>query len=86
MPASKEEITQAEREGVLFRCLTAVSGVVEESGRLVGVSCVNMALGEPDASGRMSFHPAGDSGFEMHADHVIVAVGQLTDLSFLSPR
>jgi 2-oxoacid:acceptor oxidoreductase delta subunit (pyruvate/2-ketoisovalerate family) len=85
MPASREEIARAEREGVLFRYLTGVFAVVEQSGRLVGVSCVNMELGEPDASGRRSFHPVRDSGFELRADHVIVAAGQLTDLSFLPP-
>ena len=83
MPASKGEIAQAEREGVLFRYLTGITAVVEQSGRLVGVSCVNMELGEPDASGRRSFHPVRDSGFELRADHVSIAAGQLADLSFL---
>lgn len=85
MPASEEETAQAQREGVLFRFLTGVTAVVEQSGRVVGVSCVNMELGEPDASGRRSFHPVRDSGFELPADHVILAAGQLADLSFLPP-
>ena len=44
-----------------------------------------MGLGEPDAGGRRSFHPAGGPGFEVPADHVIVAAGQAADLSFLPP-
>ena len=85
MPASQEEIAQAEREGVLFRFLTGVIAVVEGSGGLGEISCVNMGLGEPDLSGRRSFYPIPDSGFVVRADHVIVAAGQATDLSFLPP-
>ncbi len=85
MPASEEEIAQAEREGVLFRFLTGVTAVVGQSGRPAAVSCVSMELGEEDAGGRRSSHPVRGSEFELRADHVIIAAGQTADLSFLPP-
>jgi len=85
MPASEEEIVQAEKEGIGFHYLTGVTGVIEGSEKGKTVSCIKMRLGEIDETGRKSFHPLKDSSFEMRADHIILAVGQKTDLSFL-PR
>ncbi len=85
MPASEEEIVQAEREGIGFHYLTGVTGVIEQSEKGKTISCIKMRLGELDETGRKSFYPLEDSSFEIKADHIILAVGQKTDLSFL-PR
>ena len=52
MPAEREEIEDALEEGVELKCLVAPKKAVVEGGRLVGLECVEMELGEPDASGR----------------------------------
>jgi len=86
MPATEEEILQAEKEGVLFHCLTAVYGVVEEEGRVNAVSCIKTELGDKDEKGRRVFQPLEGSNFELKAEHIIFAVGQKSDLSFLPSR
>jgi 2-oxoacid:acceptor oxidoreductase delta subunit (pyruvate/2-ketoisovalerate family) len=86
MPATEEEILQAEREGVVFNYLTSVYGIVEEKGRVEAVSCIKTELGEKDENGRRVFRPLEGKDFELTAEHVIFAVGQRPDLSFLPGR
>ena len=53
MPARNEEIHHAKEEGVNFKLLNnPVKVLGDESGKVVGLECVEMELGEPDASGR----------------------------------
>lgn len=73
MPADEEELREAIAEGVLFRPLLSPVGV--RDGRLI---CEKMELGEPDASGRRSPVPTGETE-EIEADTVIAAVGERTD-------
>ncbi len=47
-----------------------------------GVRCVEMELGDADESGRRRPVPKPDSEVVIKADHVIVAIGQGTDLDF----
>ena len=86
MPATEEEILQAEKEGVAFNYLTAVYGVLEEEGRVKAVSCIKTELGEKDKKGRRPFKILEGSNFELKAENVIFAVGQSPDLSFLPGR
>ena len=86
MPATEEEIFQAEREGVVFHYLTAVYGVVEEEGRVKAVSCIKTELWDKDEGGRRAFKNVDGSNFELKVEQVILAVGQSPDLSFLPGR
>lgn len=76
MPARTEEIEHAEQEGVKFRYLTAPVRFIGDDRRWVRqMECVQMQLGEPDASGRRRPIPKAGSNFLMEVDMVIVAVG-----------
>ena len=76
MPARLEEIHHAKEEGVEFRFLTAPVRVLgDEEGRVTALECVNMELGEPDASGRRRPVEVPESNHALEADMVIAAIG-----------
>lgn len=76
MPARKEEINHAEEEGVEFLLLAnPVEIIGDEQGDVKAVKCIEMQLGEPDASGRRSPIPVEGSEFTVDCDEVIVALG-----------
>jgi glutamate synthase (NADPH/NADH) small chain len=76
MPARKAEIHHAEEEGIEFHLLTNPTRYIgDDRGRLTGMECLKMELGEPDASGRRRPVPIKGSEFEIETDLVIVAVG-----------
>lgn len=76
MPAYAEEIEAAIEEGVRVECLMSPEAFVQKDGRVTGVRCAPMRLGDFDRSGRR--RPEADSRQEtvMPADQVILAVGQ----------
>ena len=76
MPARAEEIHHAEEEGIEFRLLTNPVRVIDDgNGRVAGVECVEMELGEPDASGRRRPVPKEGSNFVIDLDILIIAIG-----------
>ena len=75
MPAYKEEIEEAIHEGVKLQLLTAPVDVVVEGGKVAGIRCRPMRLGQFDGSGRRRPEDAGDV-FTIPADEILVAVGQ----------
>lgn len=76
MPARAAEVHHAEEEGIEFFLLTnPVRYIGNEKGRLVGMECLKMELGEPDASGRRSPVAVKGSEFTLDCDLCIVAVG-----------
>ena len=76
LPARLEEIHHAKEEGIIFKFLTAPLEVLgNEDGWVCGMKCVEMELGEPDASGRRRPIPKDGSEFEIDVDCVIVAIG-----------
>ena len=76
MPARLEEIHHAKEEGVVFKLLTNPTEILgDENGFVRGVRCVEMELGEPDASGRRRPVPKAGSEFELPVQTVIVAIG-----------
>ncbi len=78
MPARREEIQHAEEEGVKFLFLTSPTRYIgDREGRLVKADLVKMELSEPDDSGRRRPMPVAGSEFQVDADIVIVAVGNL---------
>ena len=83
MPANPYEIKEAEHEGVKISFLAAPKRILGQNGRVSGVECVKMELGEPDESGRRSPKPIQGSEFTVLADSVILAIGEAPDISFL---
>ena len=79
MPAGPEEIEAAEEEGVEVNILAAPVEVLAQKGRVTGIRCIKMELGEPDASGRRRPIPIEGSEFSMQVDNVIMAIGQTVD-------
>ncbi|MBB5347409.1 NADPH-dependent glutamate synthase [Desulfoprunum benzoelyticum] len=76
MPARKAEIHHAEEEGIEMCLLTNPTRYLgNEKGRLTGMECLRMELGEPDASGRRRPVPIKGSEFQVDCDLCIVAVG-----------
>lgn len=84
MPASPWEIEEAEEEGIDLQLLVAPVRIIGSNGKAAGVECVRMDPGEPDPSGRRRPVPVKGSEFRVDADVVVAAIGQRTDLSFLS--
>ncbi|MFO7942643.1 MAG: FAD-dependent oxidoreductase [Bacillota bacterium] len=77
MPAEQIEIDEAREEGVDFQFLTQPTALRRDGDKLV-LTCMQMELGEPDASGRRRPVPVEGSEFEVAADTVIAAIGQKT--------
>ncbi|MDE6770989.1 MAG: FAD-dependent oxidoreductase, partial [Muribaculaceae bacterium] len=76
LPARVEEVHHAKQEGIEFRMLTNPIRIIgDEKGRVAGIECVEMELGEPDASGRRSPVVKEGSNFEIDCDVVIMALG-----------
>ncbi len=84
MPADPMEIHEAEEEGANYHFLTApVRIVADKHGRVTGLECRKMELGEPDASGRRRPVAIEGSEFIFECDTVVSAIGQRVDLSAL---
>ncbi len=76
MPARREEIHHAMEEGIIFKNLNnPVKILPDENGRVRAIECVEMELGEPDASGRRRPITKEGSNFELPVDTVIMAIG-----------
>lgn len=76
MPARSEEIHHAEEEGVLFKLLANPTRLIgNDDGEVCGMECIQMELGEPDASGRRRPKPIEGSEFIIDVDTVVVAIG-----------
>lgn len=76
MPASKAEIHHLEEEGVRVEMLAAPVKILSENGRMTGVECIRMELGEPDDSGRRRPVAKEGSNFIIEADSIIPAISQ----------
>jgi formate dehydrogenase major subunit len=84
MPANDSEINDAIEEGVTMEFLVAPTRVVTgPDGRVTGLECQRMELGEPDASGRRSPKPVRGSEYVVPVDFVLAAIGQSTTVSDL---
>ena len=76
MPARLEESENAEEEGVIFQFLTnPIAFIGADNGSVKAMKCVEMMLGEPDASGRARPVVKPDSEFTLEVDTAIVALG-----------
>jgi heterodisulfide reductase subunit A len=80
MPAHVVEVEDAAKEGVRFEFLVSPVGVVSDTaGKVTGLRCTRMTLGEPDASGRRRPEPVPGSEFVIDCDLVIPAIGLVAD-------
>ena len=84
LPARKEEVEHAEEEGIIFKTLCNPVEITAaptdnprdpEYGTAVGMKCIRMELGEPDASGRRRLCRIPGSEFEMDVDCIIMSLG-----------
>ena len=76
MPARAEEIEHAEEEGIEFHLLCNPQRILgNDRGRVVGIECIRMELGEPDASGRRRPVAVAGSEFVLDCEVVIMSIG-----------
>lgn len=76
MPARKEEVHHAMEEGIIFKNLNnPVKILGDENVRVRAMECIEMELGEPDASGRRKPIAKEGSNFELPVDTVIMSIG-----------
>ncbi len=84
LPARKEEVEHAEEEGIIFKTLcnpVEITAAPTDNprdpayGTAVGMKCIRMELGEPDASGRRRPVEIPGSEFEMDVDCIIMSLG-----------
>jgi formate dehydrogenase beta subunit len=78
MPAHRNNVEQAKREGVKIEFLVAPTQIKKGEG--LEVKCVRMRLGLPDPTGRPSPEPIPGSEFTLNVDTVIAATGQSTEI------
>jgi putative selenate reductase len=96
MPAAGEELEGALEEGNVLEELVAPVRIIREVmdmpgtsesawhvGKVVGIECIRNCLGEPGPDGRREPIPLPGSEFVIPCDSIIVAVGQMPELSFL---
>ena len=76
LPARVEEVHHAMEEGIIFKLLTnPVEIIGDEERNVVAIDCVEMELGEPDASGRRRPVVKEGSLHRIKTDSVIMSVG-----------
>ena len=83
MPAFEEEIDSALQEGIEIQYLVAPKKVLTKNGKVVGVECIRMKLGDLDESGRRRPVPIDGSEFSVELDTLIPAIGERPDISFI---
>lgn len=83
MPAMKREFEAGLEEGIRIVELAAPVRTICADGRLTGIECLAMRLGDPDESGRRRPVPQPGSEFTLPLDNVILAIGEEPDLSYL---
>ena len=76
LPARKEEVEHAKEEGIIFKTLNNPVEIIGNEHKFVtGMKCIEMELGEPDASGRRRPIPKPDSEFMLDVDCVVMSIG-----------
>jgi dihydropyrimidine dehydrogenase (NAD+) subunit PreT len=84
MTAYDFEYEFAKQDGVEFRWLTAPKRIIgDESGRVTGIECIKMQLGEPEKDGRRKPVPVDGSEYILPVDAVVKAIGQTRHLPLI---
>ncbi|MGI6161428.1 MAG: NADPH-dependent glutamate synthase [Christensenellales bacterium] len=77
LPARLEEVHHAKEEGIILKLLNNPTRILgTEDGWVKGIECIEMELGEPDASSRRRPVPKEGSEHVIDVQTVIVAIGQ----------
>ncbi len=82
--AAEEEILEAKEEGIIFKMMTSPVALHGVDGRVCKLECICNELGEPDESGRRRPVPVAGSEFAIDVDNVIIAIGQVPEVSGLN--
>ena len=82
MPANAQEIEDALEEGVQMHFLLAPKRIEGSGGKLTGLLCQRMKLGEPDESGRRRPVPIEGSEESLELDTILPAISQAVDYGF----
>lgn len=83
MPAIKKEVQEGFKEGIKFIFLSAPVKIVSQNGKINGLKCIKMKLGDFDESGRRRPVPIEGSEFDIEIDNLIPAIGEEPDLTDL---
>ena len=83
MPAEKDEISEAEKEGIIIKTLVAPVEIITNDNKSHAMKLQKMKLGEPDESGRCKPIPIADSYETIETDSIIVAIGQYVEANGL---
>lgn len=84
MTAYKFEYEFAKQDGVEFKWLTAPKKIIgDETGKVTGIECVKMKLGEAGPDGRQRPEEVKGSNFIIEVDAVIKAIGQTRFVSLI---
>jgi NADPH-dependent glutamate synthase beta subunit-like oxidoreductase len=83
MPAIPSEIEEAIVEGIDIQYLVTPIGVQSSSGKIKGIECIRMKLGDVDESGRRRPLPIEGSEFKVDVDTLILAISQEPDVSLI---
>jgi len=83
MPAIEEEVEEILAEGVTLEELASPTRVILKDEKVAALECIRNELGEVGEDGRRRPVPIEGSEFEIGADAIIVAIGQMPDVSFL---
>jgi len=84
MPAIKDEVEEAIREGIEIQFLVTPIRATTRNGSVTGIECVRMKLGDMDKSGRRRPIPIEGSEFTVELDTLITAIGQQPDIASLA--
>jgi NADPH-dependent glutamate synthase beta subunit-like oxidoreductase/NAD-dependent dihydropyrimidine dehydrogenase PreA subunit len=79
MPAMGEEVEAALHEGVNIQFLATPARITADNGQLK-MQCIQMKLGQSDASSRRRPEPITGSEFDIVASTVIVAIGETPNI------
>jgi NADH-quinone oxidoreductase subunit F len=83
MPAIESEVEEAILEGIDIQFLVTPIEVVANNGKVEGIKCIRMKLGDMDESGRRRPVPIEGSEFKVEVDSLIYAISQEPDVSLL---
>ncbi|MED3874282.1 NAD(P)-dependent oxidoreductase [Lysinibacillus capsici] len=84
MTAYKFEYEFAKQDGVEFKWLTAPKKIIgNKAGKVTGIECVKMKLGEAGPDGRQRPEEVKGSNFIIEVDAVIKAIGQTRFVSLI---
>jgi NADPH-dependent glutamate synthase beta subunit-like oxidoreductase len=83
MPANDIEVHEGDKEGIIYKFLNNPTKIMGEDGHLTSMEVIEMALGEPDASGRRRPLPQEGSEHVIEVTNVFAAIGQSPNLECL---